>query len=646
MKLDKEFEDKLKRCIDKYGKKHNNTNGTNDVTKVEKIDIPKRHFWKRFAKKNKGVKDVDSVSLVSDHCHDVDADTDADTDAEEAMPDYYFNYKLTDMDTYMLDGDYEGDAEFYKKRKNIGILIHFYDDEMVKACQDVIDQPEIYSSKPKLEIRMLLSCIHNFRMKFDPTLQNAHLIKRVLDFIEELFDDEITMMDKMIENNMIDFKSLWYYFDKADTIYSTKHTEKRICFKHVDFSYSEIGLGQRVFILNGNIIAYQNDNFYSSEYSHVIKKYDGLRNIKSFDIAPVTDEERITMIEYGNKMIQYAPKISHMKLKGKKHVLVRNSVMTVFKNERIMIDEEGINKYGSKPYIFDNISIIELENITEEHKLLMFPYVSVYNLGVRKMWGMSHISDIEPVVYNEQAFEQLVIDPYKKMIIETLVQNHDSSDEIDIITDKGRGLIFLLHGPPGVGKTLTSEAISEYMKRPLFSVNVSDLGTNPDVVEDEMEMIIDYAKRWNAIIMIDEADIFVEAREMSNIIRNAMVGTFLKFLEYNQNIMFLTTNRITEIDLAVKSRMNLLLSYHDLEFQDRSQIWTHLLKKNNITISEKTIEELSEKKMNGREIRNNIKILTSMFKNKEYNDDDIIELVNKCHSLSHEFETSVVTMYN
>ncbi|ORY53102.1 hypothetical protein BCR33DRAFT_711465 [Rhizoclosmatium globosum] len=134
----------------------------------------------------------------------------------------------------------------------------------------------------------------------------------------------------------------------------------------------------------------------------------------------------------------------------------------------------------------------------------------------------------------------------------------------DIVAGKSGGSVFLLHGPPGVGKTLTAEAIAELLHKPLYYVTMGELGTNPE----EME------KRWDALAIIDEADVFLEKRgsggSSSDVVRNAMVCVMLRLLEYHQGILFLTTNR---------SRVTVALRYDHLDPAAREQVWRNLMGK-------------------------------------------------------------------
>lgn len=113
----------------------------------------------------------------------------------------------------------------------------------------------------------------------------------------------------------------------------------------------------------------------------------------------------------------------------------------------------------------------------------------------------------------------------------------------DIISGKGGGVVFLLHGPPGTGKTLTAESVSEFLKRPLYSVSVGELGTDCKSLEKALSEVLEVATRWNAVILLDEADIFLERRTLQDVTRNALVGIFLRLLEYHTGVLFLTSNR-------------------------------------------------------------------------------------------------------
>lgn len=66
---------------------------------------------------------------------------------------------------------------------------------------------------------------------------------------------------------------------------------------------------------------------------------------------------------------------------------------------------------------------------------------------------------------------------------------------------------------------------------------------------------MDLSATWRAVLLIDEADVFLERRSPHDINGNAIVGVFLRVLEYCTGILFLTSNRVTTIDEAFRSRI-------------------------------------------------------------------------------------------
>lgn len=120
-----------------------------------------------------------------------------------------------------------------------------------------------------------------------------------------------------------------------------------------------------------------------------------------------------------------------------------------------------------------------------------------------------------------------------------------------MIQGKGKGLVAVLHGPPGTGKTLTAEGISELLRCPLYNVSAGDLGTDSRYLEAELQKTLDICHAWGAILLLDEADVFLEKRNMADIHRNALVSIFLRQLEYFQGILFLTTNRVEVSFLSI-----------------------------------------------------------------------------------------------
>jgi SpoVK/Ycf46/Vps4 family AAA+-type ATPase len=72
----------------------------------------------------------------------------------------------------------------------------------------------------------------------------------------------------------------------------------------------------------------------------------------------------------------------------------------------------------------------------------------------------------------------------------------------DIVEGKGRGLVILLHGPPGVGKTLTAETLALATRKPLLSVSVAEIGAEPENAETNLDEIFTDATRWKAVLLM------------------------------------------------------------------------------------------------------------------------------------------------
>ena len=108
---------------------------------------------------------------------------------------------------------------------------------------------------------------------------------------------------------------------------------------------------------------------------------------------------------------------------------------------------------------------------------------------------MDHIADVK---WNKQAFGSLEIDREAKELIQALVENKLAAEKsTDMISGKGSGLIILLHGGPGSGKTFTAEGVAEIAEKPLYRITCGDVGTKPEKVEKYLKAVLHLGKIWD-----------------------------------------------------------------------------------------------------------------------------------------------------
>jgi hypothetical protein len=116
---------------------------------------------------------------------------------------------------------------------------------------------------------------------------------------------------------------------------------------------------------------------------------------------------------------------------------------------------------------------------------LLLPF-SVFGFVLRsRKWAILDIELLRDVTYDNSWDDLVISDEHKEKVL-ALVESHtgkkskENTHNMDLIQGKGKGLIILLHGEPGVGKTSTAECVADHTQRPLFPVCALKLSSKPE----------------------------------------------------------------------------------------------------------------------------------------------------------------------
>ncbi|KAK0652404.1 hypothetical protein B0T16DRAFT_454774 [Cercophora newfieldiana] len=511
---------------------------------------------------------------------------------------------------------------------------------------------------------------HLFEKAYRDSQETDDETKHHMDLLYPVISKEILPHIKAVEdytkNGVINFDYVWAIFPPGTCVY-TKTDEHHRMYEVTGCSYLNDAAGQPYLNLDCRYIDCDGTSFGYIAEALYIELFHGVKKIHELDVVPMhLHPDKESMLDrlhargekfeahLGYKYVNYtgfytAPQAQRKRREADKNrFIVDRKMFDIYYNgyETSLEDlspksqdkddsndateevlsvayratksayrefQKVLERYDSKNSS-TNASTVTL---TPKQRMLCTPILKGYCL-TSKQWCEFPVDGVSEIEFNEDAFDRLVLAQGYKEIIHAFVGEQLSREDggfDDIIKGKGQGFIMLLSGEPGVGKTLTAESVAEKMHRPLYSIGAGELGDSTSTIETELEKVLELAAKWKAILLLDECDIFLEARTTADIERNRLVSIFLRQLEYFRGFMFLTTNRVTAFDAAFESRIHLTINYEPLDFNSRRYVWETFLRSapggapgsDACMLSEDDFKALAEHKLNGRQIKNIVK---------------------------------------
>ncbi|KAF2654956.1 ATPase [Lophiostoma macrostomum CBS 122681] len=434
--------------------------------------------------------------------------------------------------------------------------------------------------------------------------------------------DTIKAFEDYVTNGVVTYEHAWIIFQPQAVIVAPSGPGEIVAVRLKNGFYAETDDGN-VYSMNCQRVDWNGKSFGWADEHVQLPEFIGVKPISELPIFPLAfhaDQEsvRLGLIERGKRFAALSG-YHYRSYNGPALQRTQNGNILVQNNGRIIIDTDSFCKQPdqSPPPIRTDwnteLSVKEEADakpieLTDFQYMLCTPILRGYSVKAKK-WLSFYINHVKPIKWDDGAFENLVLPKTQKKLVMALSKTQAASvnNFDDIVSGKGKGMILLLSGPPGVGKTLTAEAVSENMRVPLYMMSAGDLGIRPEEVEQNLENILEMVAKWKAILLIDECDVFLEARSIHDMERNKLVSIFLRLLEYYQGTLFLTTNRVENMDPAFQSRIHVHLKYKDLSNQSRRQIWSSFLEKMPSNFSDGELEELAGVMLNGRQIKNLVK---------------------------------------
>ncbi|KAM0204839.1 hypothetical protein ACHAQI_009788 [Fusarium lateritium] len=607
-------------------------------------------------------------------------------------------YKVRDIEKTAISGRYP--LKYHR--------VDIQNPLLLNALEPIVKKENIHldvhdGASFKEPFRPLWFCQDEIRDLYKETKQGDPLkgfLQLFLRALDEIFRDIKIKRRNLLDKGLTDFRTAWTLFPRDSTVYSFGLNSEFI--GKVEGTEYDTSDGLVQLVITVKVMAFNGEEFVWRRKLLTINEFSGNKPIRDlrhypFDMHLDRDAIKGRLMARGRKVLDLQG-LTYCSYTG---IALHPGERSVEKHNvecRILVDVVGYNKFqlaeGKRENQDPEIEVVDVsrrrrrqdlaetkregkhpktqqkrlneeEQASNREELLREPtelafmseLIGGYALK-NKLWVYFYVEDLEPIVWNDQAYSHLVFDAQQKDLVLSFVENHNLNNGVltamdDVIVGKGQGLIMLLSGPPGTGKTLMAEAIADRTHRPLFYLQAEDLGINAASLGANIKRVFEMATEWNAVILLDEADVFMADRNPNDIHRNELVSIFLRELEYFRGIIFLTTNLYHTIDTAFRSRVSLHLLFQSLSREAREAVWRKFLQRlpenNRITdvtdessstpqnastnengedeistsnddklLDDEDMKELSLWQLNGREIKTVVKMVRSWCSHKGY----------------------------
>ncbi|KAJ5454033.1 uncharacterized protein N7458_004989 [Penicillium daleae] len=539
----------------------------------------------------------------------------------------------------------------------------------IKAISLMEDKPSIEQNVLFHFLPELDRCAENIDNSSDHDSAHAEHLRLLIDHLKHAYASISKRLESMLQHGHVTYDLLWALFKPGCHVYTTCLGTKEPRCVRFDAGEEMTQNDETWWNLECRFIDYDGVKFGEAGIFLRVAKFRGSKPIESLEAFPLRhhpnhEQVRKDLVKRGQTFRDLAG--SHTRhCKGKGFFMNKGKTVKVNVNSRVAVDaaffhemqpnysRPSLRDLGAKDKdgiaVFDIGAIlmedrerekekmqgdgVDAEKLGETDFLVACPTVCCFSFK-EKMFLECAVSALRDVDWSPESFDCLQIPSENKTLLLSMAKTRlgliPTVPFDDVIDGKGQGLNILLKyvskclyytvtwslthasGPPGVGKTFTVEATSEYFRLPLYSISAGELVVDhgdSHALESQLEFIFKIAKHFKAVLLLDEADAFMASRTELHDNHNRLVTIFLRKLEYYQGILFLTSNRGIQFDDAILSRIHLTIEYENLTKEFRKDLWSTFLSKactmqGPALVEEHDLRRLESLALNGREIKN------------------------------------------